>query len=178
MVQLQNSTETKKDNGENSITNVGLSGFEIPEGLSVLQDLWLTFDAAGGIVEDPETGAPMRMSITDFATKIGVHRTTLYEWRKLIPNYQDLVRRRRSEIFTEVRVSKVWAGVHLKAMLGEHKQAEMVLTHYSDYTPPAQRVKHDIDDGFADLLQRARKRREAETSNDSEIIDGTPNSNV
>ncbi len=118
------------------------------------QDLFIDYMAFGSFTMDA-TGRLDQMTDEEVAAKLGVNRRTLSRWRRSIPGYAELIRKRRIEKFKVEIEDGVWRGLILKAMSGEQKQAEMVLSHFSDYVPPAQRVEHKVE-GLADLIQNAR----------------------
>lgn len=121
------------------------------------QEQFITFLAAGNLVEQ-EDGKMVILSIIEFSDKMNIPRRTLYNWKRDIPDFQQRVARRRHEIFSQERVSKVWVGLYLRAKKGDAKQAEMILSHFSDYVPPTQKVEHDVGGGLAELMQKARER--------------------
>lgn len=122
------------------------------------QNYYITYYAAAGLSVD-EDGNMVKITAADFADSIGVSRQTLYDWQKSIPNFQDRVKIRRKEIFTSTRENLIWRGLFLRAAKGDHKQAEMILSHFSDYVPPTQR--HEVKlNGLADLAKAARAKSE------------------
>lgn len=156
METIQNETKTESPTPVNET---------VDESLTPAQDAYITFCAANGLSVE-EDGSIIKMSAEAFAVKIGYGRATLYRWRDSIPNFQDRVRNRRREIFTANRENAVWNGLFLRAAKGDHKQAEMILTHFSDYTPPTQ--KHEVKvSGLADLAKIARKKNERDALNAS-----------
>jgi hypothetical protein len=122
--------------------------------LSPKQDLFIDYMAFGAFSLD-SAGMMSQMTAEQVAAKLGVTDRTLRRWRRSIPGYGDLVRKRRMEKFRIEIEDGVWRGLIAKALVGEPKQAEMVLSHFSDYTPPAQKVDHKVE-GLADLVQLAR----------------------
>lgn len=123
--------------------------------LSFLQNEWITFCAASGMSMN-EDGEFVAMSVTDFATAAGVDRTTLYYWKKSIPDFWTRVDERAREIFNQSTKFAIFKGMKLKAMAGDVKAAEFVLSHYSDYRPPAQ--AHEVKlSGWGDMVREARK---------------------
>lgn len=145
---LQNPTTAEPDNGDVSQRDV-----ELQE----RQEYYITYYAANGLSVHDD-GSFEKISAEKFAAKIGVHRTTLYEWQKSIPNFQARVRARRKEIFNGTREAMIWNGLFLRAAKGDSKQAEMLLSHFSDYVPPTQRHEVKIG-GLADLAKIARKKQ-------------------
>lgn len=149
MATLQNLTHVDDEARGGSVVDVRLQE---------RQEHYITFYAANGLSVE-EDGSFKKISAETFAHSIGVSRQTLYDWQKSIPNFQDRVRKRRQEIFTAGRESMVWNGLFLRAAKGDHKQAEMILSHFSDYTPPTQ--KHEVRvNGLADLAKIARAKNE------------------
>lgn len=130
-----------------------LSNEELLE-LSPKQDLFIDYMAFAAFTLDG-AGRLDQMTSEQIATKLGVTDRTLRRWRRSIPGYAELVRKRRMEKFRIEIEDGVWKGLIAKALIGEPKQAEMVLSHFSDYTPPAQKVEHKVE-GLADLVQLAR----------------------
>lgn len=156
MQPIQNVTEKTDANGDGVIGDVTLT---------VAQDYYVTFCAANGLSVN-EDGSFEKISAEQFASKIGVSRMTLWRWQQSIPGFQARVKVRRKEIFTLNRENMIWRGLFLRAAKGDHKQAEMVLSHFSDYVPPTQR--HEVKlGGLTDLAKLARSKTER-------IIDATP----
>lgn len=149
MPPIQNVTENNGGTSGNSPDLVSLTP---------AQEYYITFCAANGL-SVKEDGSFEKLSAEKFADKIGVARITLYRWRDSIPNFQQRVKQRRHEIFNANREAMVWNGLFLRAAKGDHKQAEMILSHFSDYTPPTQ--KHEVRvSGLADLLKLSRQKAE------------------
>jgi hypothetical protein len=120
------------------------------------QDQFITFCASSGISTD-EDGNFTYVTVKQFAAAIGYDRSRLYQWKKEIPGFWSLVDQRAREIFNGSTKYAIFKGLKLKAMLGDVKAAEFVLSHYSDYTPPAQ--KHEVKlTGWGDMVRDARKR--------------------
>ncbi len=119
--------------------------------------LYKDYCAAGGLQTD-EAGSLRRVSVEEFSQSIGWGRRTLYDWRSADPDFWDDVAARRSRIYGAL-VPQVWRAVYERALKGEAKQAEMVLSHYSDYSPASHKQDATETRGFADFLQLVRKRR-------------------
>jgi hypothetical protein len=123
--------------------------------LTYLQDNYITFCASSGLSQD-EDGNFVTMTVKQFAAAAGVDRATLYRWQKSIPDFWTKVDERAKQIFNQSTKFAIFKGLKLKAMTGDVKAAEMVLSHYSDYTPPAQ--KHEVKlSGWGDMVREARK---------------------
>ena len=121
------------------------------------QDQWITFCATSGMSYD-EDGNFTTISVKQFAAAIGYDRTSLYRWKKEIPDFWGKVNARARELFNQQTKYAIFKGLNLKAMAGDVRAAEFVLSHYSDYTPPAQ--KHEVKlTGWGDVVREARKKR-------------------
>lgn len=129
------------------------------EHLTLLEYDWLTFCAAGGLVTH-EDGELQTMTITEFARHYKVDRQKLWRMKYRIPNWDNLMRMRRKQLFNESRLSKIINGLYLKAAAGHAKQAEMLWSYFGDYVPPQQKEQATGDDGFAELLRKRQKRKE------------------
>lgn len=139
--------------------------------LEPLQDLFIDYCAFASLSVDPD-GSINRMTMQEIGTKLGVTDRTLRRWRRTIPNFAALVKQRRKDKFATVIEDGVWRGVIAKALLGEAKQAEMVLSYFSDYVPPAQRHEVKVN-GLADLAQQVRTKH-APQPIEAQVIDQLP----
>lgn len=156
MQPLQNVTKTESPTGDGAVVDVTLTA---------QQDYYITFCAANGLSVN-EDGSFDKLTAGAFADKIDVSRMTLWRWRETIPNFQQKVKARRKEIFNANREAMIWNGLFLRAAKGDHKQAEMILSHFSDYVPPTQR--HEVRlNGLVDLAKIARHKEK--------VIDANPN---
>lgn len=142
--------------------------------LSPRQDMFIDFMAFAAFTTGPD-GTPQRMTDEDIAAKLGVNRRTLTRWRQSIPDYNQLISKRRHEKFKREIEDGVWRGLILKAMAGNPKQAEMVLSHFGDYVPPTQNIKHGISESLADVMTGVGQSRKVV---EGEVTDVTPNSNM
>lgn len=155
---LQNSTKREIQKGDKPTLN----------GLSFTQEQYIDFCACAGLIVK-EDGAIKKMTIGEFATTHGVDRTTLYNWQKSIPKFDQMVEKRRFQIFTKNRVAAVWNGVFLRAAKGDAEQAKMILGHYAGWQPPSQ--KHEVTvSGLGDLVNLARQKGIIE----GEVVDDQP----
>lgn len=118
--------------------------------------MWIDYCALGGMMTD-DAGKITNMTIQQFADRLTVHRSTLNEWKKSIPNFWDMVKRRRIELSKNSRASKVYNGLFLKAAQGDPKAVKLWAELFDGYQPAAQ--KHDVKiSGLMDLVNIARKR--------------------
>lgn len=157
--------------------------------LSLLQDKWITYCAIGGVIT--ETGFETvysqqldrevpeiitKMSLTEFAEKLGVDRKTLYNWKTSIPDFAMKVRAKRDEVFPMARETALFNQAYLIAMTGRGQAAAsmitMLLGHYSKLQLPKQRAELEAGDNLMELLNVARKKKviiEGETSEQPSI---------
>jgi len=136
--------------------------------LKYQQEQWIDYNAVGGLITHDD-GTLEPMSIAVFASKLGVHRNTLTRWKKEIPNFWDLVKKRRHEIGTQTRTNKVWNGVYLRAARGDAEQAKIWLSTFDNWQPPAQKHEVQVGTGLADLVAQKRAQIERERN----VIDAT-----
>lgn len=133
--------------------------------ISPQQESYITFCSIQGMVVE-EDGTIRKMTAQQFADRIGVHRDTLYDWQKRIPNFWDLVAKERKRLGGQNRVAKVYNGLFLKAAKGDAKAAAIYLAnHDPNFRMPAQKVEHEAGNSWAALLQQKRK-------NASDVIEG------
>lgn len=152
MSALQNITNTNTNDPEEAGQNVKPTNV-----LDERKNHYITYVAAHGLSVE-EDGTYTKISAQQFAESIGVSRQALYDWQKSIPDFWELVKIRRKEIFTMNRENAIWRGLMLRALKGDAKQAEMILSHFSDYTPPTQ--KHEVKvSGLGELYQLARQKQ-------------------
>lgn len=119
--------------------------------------MWVDFCALGGMMTD-DAGNIYLMTVSEFALKIGVHRSTLNDWKKSIPTFWDMVRKRRIDLSKNSRASKVYNGLFLKAAQGDASAVRLWAELFDGYQPPAQ--KHDVKvSGLMDLVNLARKKQ-------------------
>lgn len=138
-------------------TNIADSSETVDDAtLTPAKEYYITFCAGNGLSVQ-EDGSFAKISAEQFAASIGVDRRTLYRWRDTIPDFNKRVKERRREIFNANREAMIWNGLFLRAAKGDHKQAEMILSHFGDYLPPSQRHEVRVS-GLADLLKMARNK--------------------
>lgn len=140
--------------------------------LKYQQEQWIDYCAVAGIIATPD-GEIEKLTIQDFAERIGVSRRTLVRWKTSIPNFWDRVGQRRMELGGQERLSQVVRGVFLKARTGDPGAAKLYLGMFAGWQPPAQKHEVKTDGGLADLLNVARERKRLEATNiqEGEIVD-------
>lgn len=101
-------------------------------------------------------GSLAQVSAQDFAQYLGyASRRSIYDRRRDIPGFDKIMLARISLLQARYLVPAIFKGVGLRAMRGDAKQAEMLLSHLGIYTPPAQ--KHEVKiDGLAEAVNAAR----------------------
>jgi len=154
--QAQNGTDTQL---QTDTTVPPVPPPQDPALLKVQLEEWITFTAIGGLVTEAD-GNLDPMTVSKFAELIKVPRRTLYNWRRDVPDFWQRVEIRRREMMSKDRITKVWNGVYLRAAKGDAAQATMILSHFSDYKPPAQ--AHEIElKGMGDVIANTRKKMQA-----------------
>lgn len=123
--------------------------------------------------DDNELGL-RKMSMDELASKLSVHRKTLYDWQNTIPNFWGLVNQRRSEISSESRlaaVEKIWLT---KALKGDWQHLNAWLLNYKpNYKTPGVKVEHSITEDTADLIRELHSSKQPAMP-DRVIIDANP----
>lgn len=164
MENTQNSSQTEIANRGDENTGVEFSPYK-----DYAFDQFLSYSAMKGLAIN-ENGSLEIWTDTMFATHYQVDRKTLWNWRQK-PGFAQQVHARHTKIMKSDFVLLAWRGLAMRAAKGDKGQAEMILTHFGDYTPPAQ--KHEVKlTGWADLVREAR--RPDRSGNDRKVIDATP----
>lgn len=111
------------------------------------------------VTQKPRKGRMIQVGTQEFAESIGyADRKSLYNRQAAIPNFDELVLARMPALYRRYMVPAAWKGLGLRSMRGDAKQAEMLLSHYSNFVPPTQ--KHEIKiDGLAEAVNAARMAR-------------------
>jgi hypothetical protein len=165
--------------------------------ISLQQDWWIDYCALGGLITfdgfdvktdesgevevdyngRPKTEVMQKMTVTEFAEKIHVDRSTLARWRKTIPNFYGKVYERRAALFG-ARESQLFNRLYLIAMSGNGQPsvaaARTLLGHFSKLKLPTQPTEiKNTGNSWAELLER--KHTEAI---EGEVVDGTGSTNT
>lgn len=161
MEALQNLTKTNLPTGKKE-----------PAALSPAQHEYISYVAVSGLIIH-EDGSFKKMTVEEFASKVGVSRVTLHNWSRSIPDFAQKVEQRRAELMPVNRVSAIWKGLTLKAMSGNVEAAKIVLGQYANWQPPAQKHEVQVSTGLADLVAQKKLAMEQQRK----VIDVTPNDN-
>lgn len=122
--------------------------------LSEAQLEWITFTATQGMSVLPD-GSVKKMTVDEFAFNWNVGRRTLFNWRKTIPNFWDLVGEKVMEIFSGNRTVKVVNAMFLAATVKlDTKAMAMWMANQKlvEFRMPTQEVKHEAGDSWAALM--------------------------
>jgi hypothetical protein len=143
--------------------------------LTLQQQAWVDYNVLQGVMLESD-GEMSKMSVREFADKVGVNRTTCYAWTKAIPNFWDLVNMRRKEMFKGARTAKVWNAVFLAATVKLNPQAQAIWLANADdkFRMPNQTVTHEAGGGLMDVLEIARKRKlqvDAQNTVEAEVVE-------
>ena len=140
------------------------------------QQAWINYSAVQGVITESD-GSLTKMSITEFARKIGVGRRTLYDWTRTIPDFDNLVAQQRKRIGGGARVNKVWNSVYVAATNKlDMTAARMYLANFDpNYREPTQKVEHEAGGGILDLMATHRQRIQIENQ---KVIDAEPADNA
>jgi hypothetical protein len=133
------------------------------------QEQWITFCALGGLVttesDDPDQPVGLeQITITQFSQQLGVHRTTLYNWKNSIPNFGQRVRSRRAEVFSLSRESAAFNRLYLIGMNNKDMRAAVdalktILGHFSKLELATQRHEVEAGQNLMDLVNAGRRKR-------------------
>jgi hypothetical protein len=140
--------------------------------LTPQQQAWIDYKALSGIVY--ENDMMRKMTVEEFATRVGVHRDTLYAWRNQIPNFWQRVDERRRELGATEWLVKMHEKWKIKALAFDNWQiSEAWLINFdSSYKTPKLKVEHELGDSMADALNLARERsRQIGSIQEGEVVD-------
>jgi hypothetical protein len=127
--------------------------------LSQAQLDWIDYTATQGLITGPD-GEMKKMTVKEFAQRVDYNPDTLYEWRKSIPNFWELVGQRCMDIFSETRTLKVINSIYLNATVKMNVQAQalwMANQRLVEFRQPNQEVKVTADDSWASIFQSRAK---------------------
>jgi hypothetical protein len=132
-------------------------------GLTAKQDAWISYCAVGGLITDDD-GTLKRMTVLEFCEKFAVGKSTVYDWKQIIPEFGDKVRKRRYELYPSSRETNMWNRLYMIAMASkDHKAAVqaigMLQGHFARLELPTQRSEVDVGNNLMDLLNTARKKQ-------------------
>lgn len=151
----QNVTKAKNANGEKP--------------MDMRHQAFIDYRALNGLISDDD--GIRKMTVDDFATKVGVDRRQLYRWQESIPDFWDKVNARRHEIAPRARLQKmheVWYLSALKPGADGYRDRQLWLANFDDdFRMPTEKLEHSAGTGLADMI--AHKRRGDD--NDRKIID-------
>jgi hypothetical protein len=139
-----------------------------PPALTVQQQLWIDYNALGGLITDDTQDwkdkdgnlTPMRkMSIIEFAQMIDVSRETLRLWRTQIPDFWGKVNARRKELAPQSRLAQVHRKWYIEVLKMKNWPMVEAWLINNDPTYETPKVKHELDvgDNLADLLLAAKR---------------------
>jgi len=132
-------------------------------------DLYKEYCATGGL-EMGDDGNFKRVSAQEFAERIGWGRRTLYDWQKSEPNFWADVNAKREQLYGGAWTQIVWRGVFLRAAKGDYKQAEMFLSHHSNYVPPSKKSEtENSSQSWTGLLLLAEKRKKQQAAENQSL---------
>lgn len=161
---IQNLTEI------NEISEVVEQKLEDDKLLTYQQDMWIDYNALGGLVID-DTGNISKMTVDDFAARLGVSKQTLYNWRKSIKGFWDRVASQRKTLGSQARTVKVYNGLFLKAAAGNPQAAALFLAnHDPNFRMPTEKVQHELGDSWSALIRN--KNNVIDVPNESKDIPG------
>lgn len=138
-------------------------------------EAYITFCALGGLTVTDD-GTVTKMTLEEFLVSYGVHRTTVWRWKKNTPDLAEKIRTRRLEIVPIARETAAWNQLFLLGMQNKDKRAAVdalkaYLGHFSDMQLPVQRQDIKVKGSLAELMSSAEKE-----FIEGEIVDGPPRS--
>lgn len=122
--------------------------------LSWQQQYWVRYCALQGLVTNDD-GSMTKMTIQECAEQLGVNRSTLYDWKRIIPNFEDLVNERVMADFDGARTRKVINSIYVAATVKLNTNAQalwMANQKAVDFRMPTQKVEHEAGNSWAALL--------------------------
>lgn len=121
--------------------------------LSPQQQYYVDYCVLQGVIT-ADDGTYSKMSLEQFSRQIGVDRKTLFNWKKAIPNFWDLVTERRKTVNSGARLNKVWNALFLASTVKLDVRAiQTYLANADDnFHMPMQEVKHEAGNSWAALI--------------------------
>jgi hypothetical protein len=98
--------------------------------LTPQKQAWIDFVATAGVTIDEE-GERKKITAEKLSKELKVNRVTLYRWRETIPNFWQLVARRRDEIYSHSRMTVVYNAMLKKAEQGDVAAAKLLMNQSS-----------------------------------------------
>lgn len=142
--------------------------------LSAQQQNVIDFYAVGGLITEGD-GSFKKMKLHEFADQLGITRQTIANWRNAIPDFWELVKKRRLELGSQTRLATVHNGLYLKAAAGVPEAVKLYLQIFDGWQPPSQAVQVDAGGGLADLLNIVRQKQLQQP--DRKVIDANTTDN-
>lgn len=118
------------------------------------QQYWVNYCALQGLVTNDD-GSMTKMTIQECAEQVGVTRQSLYDWKKLIPNFEELVNERVMQNFDGARTRKVINSIYIAATVKLNTNAQalwMANQKAVEFRMPTQKVEHEAGNSWAALL--------------------------
>ena len=100
-----------------------------PTKLTPQQERFINFVASGQLNLDLK-----KQSYQEFAQSLGVDRSTLYSWRRTIPDFWVIVAERTNAI-VDKRIPKIMNAMFAKAMRGDVNAAKLLLNQAGRLKP-------------------------------------------
>lgn len=148
--------------------------------LDPMQEEWISYCATQGWITD-EAGNVTKMSIVEFADKVGVPRRTLYNWKEQITDFDKRVSDRRFELFGGNREGKIWNTLYVMAINPKGgsstiEAAKLILANKkgASLRLPTQQVQAEVKHSWADMAAAKKHIIEGETADTKAIDAPTP----
>lgn len=121
--------------------------------------LWIDYRALSGTIiefnERTNSESIRKMTVQEFADKVGVTRETLYSWERNIPGFWDKVRSRKKDLSSQKRLSFMEDKFYLKAMKWDNPQISLAWMEQNNPDWKSSKIKHEHEakTGWAELFQ-------------------------
>lgn len=122
--------------------------------------------ASGGLRVE-EDGNIIPVSATAFAESIGVNRTSIYDWPKIIPNFRDHVAQAKAELYGDgsARMAAIDRSIYLAAVGGNMTAVEAYKRNHSkSWVSPTTKIEHETGKNLAELMTTGRRRKNADST--------------